>query len=75
MIVPHPNHIVMHLEQRHVDLLAESAREHRARRLERTTRPHWADFLATLVGLIVVTLLLKVGAEAFISPAFAVVLP
>lgn len=75
MIVPHPNHVIIHLEQRHADYLAECSQEQRARLAERTSRApsplRWADLLASLFAVVVLALLVAAGAEAFITPSAA----
>jgi hypothetical protein len=75
MIVPHPFHVIMNLEQRHAEYLAESARDQRARLAEQTSnapsRQRLADLLATLVVLVVLTLLIAAGATALVAPSTA----
>jgi hypothetical protein len=61
MMLPHPVHVIMNLEQRHADFLAETAREHRARLAKQAgdtpAGRQWADLLATLVVIVVLALL------------------
>jgi hypothetical protein len=68
MMLPHPVHVIMSVEQRSKDFLAESARDQRARlagrRHGRQTRQHWAG---VLVAVAVVIAILMIVANATLS--------
>jgi hypothetical protein len=56
MMLPHPVHVILSVEQRNKDFLAECARDQRARlagcRDGRQTRQHWTGVLvAVAVGI------------------------
>jgi len=59
--LPHPTTAIMLLAQRHVEFLAESARDRRARSAERTggvrSRQQWATLMATGAAVVVLALL------------------
>jgi hypothetical protein len=68
MVIPHPVHVIMSLEQRQADFLAEIARERRARLAEQSNDPpprrRLVNFLATLAALLVLALLIAAGVTA-----------
>lgn len=67
MIVPHPTHVIIELERRHAELLAESARQRRARLAEQASDPltrRRADGLPTAAALVLLALLAAVAASA-----------
>lgn len=72
MMLPHPFHVVMNLNQRQAELLAESAYDSQARLAEQAGRSptpqRWAAFLTTLVVLVALTLLIAAGVTAFNAP-------
>ena len=79
-MIPHPVHAVRQLEQRHEEVLVESARERRARLAEQRgtwpARRQMLDLLAALVFLAAVALVAAAAATAApASAAAAVVLP
>jgi hypothetical protein len=76
-VLPHPAHVIMQLERRHEEVLAEVARERRARLAEQRgdwpSRQQVLELLAALVFL--AALALVVAAEATAAPASAAAAP
>jgi anti-sigma-K factor RskA len=68
MVLPHPAHVIMNLEERQAEFLAEAAREQRARLAEghasTRSRQRWLDLAATAVVVIALALLVAAGAAA-----------
>jgi fatty acid desaturase len=75
MMLPHPVHVIMNLEQRQNEFLAESARDQRARLAASSngaqSRRQLADVLATLVVLVAMALLIAAGVTAAQEPPLA----
>ena len=65
MMLPHPYHVIVNLETRRAELLAESARDQQTRFAAdvATTPParRWRDLLALLVAFVALGLVVAVG--------------
>lgn len=77
MILPHPVHVIMHLEQRRTETLAETARDRRAILSEsssgtRASR-HRGGFVAVVMVIVALALLVTAGSTAAREPLAALI--